>query len=83
MSDERFRNTNDQPNLKSFGDFLKWSFTRKRPDPIQIDSSDEWKQFTSLKENYVIWIGHSTFLINIEGITVLTDPVFSNRAADI
>ncbi len=83
MSDERFRNTNDQPNLKSFGDFLKWSFTRKRPDPIQIDSSDEWKQFTSLKENYVIWIGHSTFLINIEGITVLTDPVFSNRASPV
>ena len=83
MSDERFRNTNDQPNLKSFGDFFKWSFTRKRPDPIQIDSSDEWKEFTSLKENYVIWIGHSTFLINIEGITVLTDPVFSNRASPV
>ncbi len=25
------------------------------------------------------WIGHSTFLINLEGTTVLTDPVFSQK----
>lgn len=27
----------------------------------------------------VSWIGHSTFLINLEGTTILTDPVFSNK----
>ena len=27
----------------------------------------------------VTWIGHSTFLINLEGTTVLTDPVFSDK----
>ena len=43
MSDGRFTNTNNMPNLKSFGDFLKWSFDRKRPKPIAIESSDEWK----------------------------------------
>ncbi len=25
------------------------------------------------------WIGHSTFLINLEGTTILTDPVFSQK----
>ena len=25
------------------------------------------------------WIGHSTFLINLEGTTILTDPVFSDK----
>jgi L-ascorbate metabolism protein UlaG (beta-lactamase superfamily) len=25
------------------------------------------------------WIGHSTFLINLEGTTILTDPVFSRK----
>ena len=83
MSDERFTNTNNIPNLKSFGDFLKWSFSRKRPAPIKIESSDEWKDFVNLKENYLIWIGHSTFLINIEGTIVLTDPVFSDRASPV
>jgi L-ascorbate metabolism protein UlaG (beta-lactamase superfamily) len=27
----------------------------------------------------VTWIGHSTFLINLEGTTILTDPVFSDK----
>ena len=83
MSDERFKNTNNMPNLKSFGDFLKWSFNRKRPTPIKIESSDEWKNFPDYGENYLIWIGHSTFLINIEGTIVLTDPVFSDRASPV
>ena len=83
MSDERFTNTNNMPNLKSFGDFLKWSFDRKRPKPIAIESSDEWKSYADLKTNYLIWIGHSTFLINIDGTVILTDPVFSNRASPL
>jgi len=31
----------------------------------------------------VLWIGHSTFLIRIGGITILTDPVFSAAAAPL
>lgn len=27
----------------------------------------------------VTWIGHATFLINLEGTTILTDPVFSDK----
>jgi len=29
----------------------------------------------------VIWFGHSTFLLNVEGLIVLVDPVFSGNAA--
>ena len=28
----------------------------------------------------ITWIGHSTFLIQIDGITVLTDPIFGNAS---
>lgn len=28
---------------------------------------------------FAAWVGHSTVLLKIDGITVLTDPVFSNR----
>ena len=31
----------------------------------------------------VLWIGHSTFLVRIGGVTILTDPVFSNAAAPL
>ncbi|WP_187170537.1 MBL fold metallo-hydrolase [Salidesulfovibrio onnuriiensis] len=29
----------------------------------------------------VAWLGHSTVLLNVEGVTVLTDPVFSKRVS--
>src|ERR1700692_796362 len=28
---------------------------------------------------YAAWLGHSTVLLKIDGVTVLTDPVFSKR----
>ena len=31
----------------------------------------------------IIWLGHSTFLMNLDGVTVLVDPVFSNAAAPV
>ncbi len=31
----------------------------------------------------VLWIGHSTFLIRIGGLTILTDPVFSQTASPL
>ncbi|MCX7945074.1 MAG: MBL fold metallo-hydrolase [Deltaproteobacteria bacterium] len=35
------------------------------------------------KRDYILWIGHSSLLINIEGIKILVDPVFSNRLLTI
>jgi len=29
------------------------------------------------------WIGHSTFLVRMDGVTFLTDPMFSNRAGPL
>jgi len=34
-------------------------------------------------ELQVTWIGHSTMLIQYEGLTVLTDPMFSDRASPV
>ncbi|MCX8071742.1 MAG: MBL fold metallo-hydrolase [Candidatus Binatia bacterium] len=31
----------------------------------------------------VTWIGHSTFLVRMEGVTFLTDPIFSSRASPV
>jgi N-acyl-phosphatidylethanolamine-hydrolysing phospholipase D len=31
----------------------------------------------------VTWVGHSTFLIQIEGLNILTDPLFSRRASPV
>ena len=83
MPNERFKNTDEEAAEKSFKDFLKWSFTNKKPELVAIDSSDEWKQLNSSSSDYLVWIGHATYLINKDGLTILTDPVFSKRASPV
>ena len=83
MSEENFTNTNQTSfeSERSFGEFVRGRFTRKQPERIQIETSDQWKQLTEDSMNYAVWIGHSTYLLNISGLTILTDPVFSKRAS--
>ena len=83
MPNERFKNTNEDAAGKSFREFLKWSFTNKKPELVAIDSSDEWKELTPSSTDYLVWIGHATYLINKDGLTILTDPVFSKRASPV
>ena len=83
MPNERFKNTDEDAAGKSFREFLKWSFTNKKPELVAIDSSDEWKELTLTSTDYLVWIGHATYLINKDGLTILTDPVFSKRASPV
>ena len=83
MPNERFKNTDEDAAGKSFREFLKWSFTNKKPELVAIDSSDEWKELTPGSTDYLVWIGHATYLINKDGLTILTDPVFSKRASPV
>ena len=80
---ERFTNTNGIANEKSFSDFLKWSLSNESPERIAIESSEAWKGLDLQSDNYILWIGHASFLINIGGTTILTDPVFSKRASPL
>ena len=83
MPNERFKNTDADAAGKSFREFLKWSFTNKKPELVAIDSSDEWKELTPGSSDYLVWIGHATYLINKDNLTILTDPVFSKRASPV
>ena len=83
MSEETFNNTNQTTfdSERSLKEFLKWRFSRKEPEAVQIETSDQWKQLGEESKNYAVWIGHSTYLINTGRLTILTDPVFSKRAS--
>jgi N-acyl-phosphatidylethanolamine-hydrolysing phospholipase D len=35
------------------------------------------------REIQVTWIGHSTFLVQVAGLNILTDPIFSDRASPV
>ena len=77
-----YTNSNGKALEKPFKDLIRWVRSDVEPKLAQIDVSSDW-QTINLNEadNYIIWIGHSTFLIKKEGITILTDPVFSDRAS--
>jgi N-acyl-phosphatidylethanolamine-hydrolysing phospholipase D len=77
-----YKNTNGVASDKSFGDMLKWIRSDIEPVITKIELSSEWQNLDLSKDdNYAIWIGHSTFLIKKNGVTILTDPIFSNRAS--
>lgn len=77
-----YKNTNGVASDKSFGDMLKWVRSDVVPEITKIEISSDWEEINlSEDDNYAIWIGHSTFLIKKNGVTILTDPIFSKRAS--
>ncbi|MDA9920916.1 MBL fold metallo-hydrolase [Gammaproteobacteria bacterium] len=77
-----YKNTNGVASDKSFGDMLQWIRSDIEPEITKIELSLDWQKLNlSEDDNYAIWIGHSTFLIKKNGVTILTDPIFSKRAS--
>jgi L-ascorbate metabolism protein UlaG (beta-lactamase superfamily) len=65
-----------------------WNEVTREPDAGDIEAMDSAKFVAENPPDprswsdggiTLSWIGHSTFLINIEGTMVLTDPVFSDK----
>ena len=77
-----YKNSNGVALDKSFNDMVRWMRSEQEPIITKIEISSEWKNIDLYNnDNYAIWIGHSTFLIKKEGLTILTDPIFSDRAS--
>ena len=52
------------------------------PEGHAINRSDAQAALAQISDaDFVSWIGHATFLVRLDGVTVLTDPVFSRRAS--
>ena len=79
-----YKNTNGIAADKSYRDMIKWVRSDVEPEITRIELSTEWQNINlSTDDNYAIWIGHSTFLIKKNGVTILTDPIFSKRASPL
>jgi len=87
-----FRNPWPSAQLHGFVDFLKWSLVERRrnprrpdPDPRTFVRADP--AFTVPRADpeqlTITWVGHTSFLIQIAGLNVLTDPVWSQRASPV
>lgn len=84
-SDGTYVNTNGKAIAKPLGALIKWQ--REAPDvePLRLSSVppelDKLNNPTAKAQ--VTWIGHSTFLLQVDGLNILTDPIFSMRASPI
>ena len=83
--DGRFHNTHpadaklDGPKTPVIREFLFGRGKRKPPGPIAVASPlDAWTREIASGLR-VTWLGHSTMLIEADGVRVLTDPVFADR----
>jgi len=59
--------------------FLWDQYSRERANPVREPVHRPRPQAWGDKGLHAAWLGHSTVLLKIDGVTVLTDPVFSNR----
>ncbi len=74
---------------RASGDFFRWQRERRQlsiPAPL-ADLSPVTPDLAFIRANRsafaVTWIGHATALVQLAGVNVLTDPVFSDTASPV
>ncbi len=72
-----------KPVQPDFKEILKWQVggnpqrKEKRADKFQLQWQENNDIF-KIKENCIVWLGHAGFMIKLDGMTLLTDPVFGH-----
>jgi L-ascorbate metabolism protein UlaG (beta-lactamase superfamily) len=70
-------------SMKMMRAFMKSDPSRIPKDTIQTESFNHTFDSIDSKDFGMVWFGHSSILITIDGKKILTDPVFSERASMI
>jgi N-acyl-phosphatidylethanolamine-hydrolysing phospholipase D len=92
-----FKNLYVKDNDKNFFDFLemrflgdeKWADHASLADQVPIQAVDVARLQTKnnvsseSEQPLVTWLGHSMFLVQHNNLTLLTDPIFSDRASPL
>lgn len=78
-----FFNPGQKGDLKSFWQVLKWKMTADTVEwPEHVPNKNyPFRPITPTEKVNATFINHSTFLIQLQGMNILTDPVYSERAS--
>lgn len=74
------------PTGNTFSNFLKWRRTREpAPWPARVDNTARPALPGKVREGeaHITFINHCTFLIQLPGVNLLTDPVYSERVSPV
>jgi L-ascorbate metabolism protein UlaG (beta-lactamase superfamily) len=68
---------------KRLKDVFRWLLNRKRTEWIEYSSTEygERPPAKITSHSRITFINHSTFLIQVDGLNILTDPIWSERAS--
>jgi len=87
--DGAFQNLSDTPQLAEGASYIKILYNflfakgaRNRPAQPLPSVKNDLKGLLP-KENVVVWFGHSSYFIQVDGKTILADPVFSGKASPV
>jgi N-acyl-phosphatidylethanolamine-hydrolysing phospholipase D len=78
-------------SVRGFAELLRWRRERRRdgipPDPpagaFPVETPDVAYPRAPESELRITWVGHATTLIQIGGLNILTDPIWSERASPL
>ncbi|HSK19323.1 MAG TPA: MBL fold metallo-hydrolase [Longimicrobiales bacterium] len=81
----------DQEPTRGLRDMARWYRDRMRdgvpPNPpvtaFEVIEPDVAVPRNSTDELRLTWVGHATFLVQLAGMTILTDPIWSRRASPV
>jgi L-ascorbate metabolism protein UlaG (beta-lactamase superfamily) len=77
---------NHQDGWQSEGSFLRWQMTRMQtPWPEWIDGEPGPPPATRIDGGRLVvtWVNHATLLVQMDGLNILTDPVWSERVSPV
>ena len=85
--DGSFKNTleaNEPPLLKTLGEWAKGGNHETPEQPLPVVTRHRGDFDTLPKSGLrITWLGHSTALIEIDGLRLLTDPIWSHRSSPV
>ena len=85
FKDGIFYNNYIDHKMATFKEFWKWRKESKKPEPLSFPLAKNDPKF--LQENRtqktLTWIGHASFLMQVDGINILTDPHLTKRASPV
>lgn len=79
-----FQNLQPEKDPKGWLDVLKWKMNSEKADNTGVGVPQVEADLSLIQRplrNQALWIGHSTVLVQAEGLSVLADPIFSERAS--
>lgn len=80
---KRFHNLEIKDDLKSFWQVMKWKWTARPEEWPETIANQEFPFVTldSSSQAVVTFINHASFLIQLPGLNILTDPIYAERAS--